>query len=210
MSDIEKAYKKFVDTIREGVNNTKTATVEKVSGNKVDVKLDDGRMIPNVPIFNFGVSSSVGLFFPIAKGQTGSIVVFDHNIDAFLNNAKKNSEDHIHELEDCFYIPGFLINSERPANPDNVVLKNGTMSIEISDGKIKISGGTKEVLTLISNFMDNAILTLNQTINDTLVVNVGAATGVHSPALITAWSVPATGLKALLERSKNDLDGLIL
>jgi hypothetical protein len=201
---------KFGESIRESINCAKTGTVEKVSGKFADIKLKSGQVLAEVPVFKFGTGTDRGLKLPLKKGDTGLLLFFDHNIDAFQNSAEKDNEVHNHDISDCLFIPGFLPDKQRNDNQDNVVLENGSMSIELSDGKIKITGGTKEMLTIIESFMDNAINTMDSMINDAFLIAAGGGSGSFSAALKDEWILPVTGLKALLERNKSDLGGMKL
>lgn len=201
---------KFGESIRESINCAKTGTVEKVSGKFADIKLKSGQVLAEVPVFKFGTGTDRGLKVPLKKGDTGLLLFFDHNIDAFQNSAEKDNEVHNHDISDCLFIPGFLPDKERNDNQDNVILQNGSMSIELSDGKIKITGGSKELLTIIESFMTNAISTIDTMINDAFLIATGGGAGSFSGAMKTAWTTPGTGLKALLEKNKSDLGDIKL
>lgn len=201
---------KFGESIRESINCAKTGTIEKVSGKFADIKLKSGQVLAEVPVFKFGTGTDRGLKFPLKKGDTGLLLFFDHNIDAFQNSAEKDNEVHNHDISDCLFIPGFLPDKERNDNQDNVILQNGSMSIELSDGKIKITGGSKELLTIIESFMTNAISTIDTMINDAFLIAAGGGAGSFSGEMKTAWTTPETGLKALLEKNKSDLGDIKL
>ncbi|HQM83869.1 MAG TPA: Gp138 family membrane-puncturing spike protein [bacterium] len=196
--------------IKESILVARTGTIENIKGKFVDVKLENGDILAEVPVMSFSKSSSVGLFLPITKGDTGTLLFYDHSLEAFQNEAIENTEERNHDLSDCLFIPGFFSESKSPDFPDNVQLKNGNMTIELSDGKIKIQGGSKEVMEIISRFMDNAINTLDSIVNDPFLIATGGGSGSHSAALKAEWILPVTGLKALLERSKTDLEGITL
>lgn len=198
---------KFGESIRESINCAKTGTVEKVSGKFADIKLKSGQVLAEVPVFKFGTGTDRGLKLPLKKGDTGLLLFFDHNIDAFQNSAEKDNEIHNHDISDCLFIPGFLPDKQRNDNQDNVILQNGSMSIELSDGKIKITGGTKEVLDLVTKYMGDAISIINSIVNDAFLIAAGGGSGSHSVALKTVtW--PAK--KILLEQYKSDLESIKL
>jgi hypothetical protein len=107
---------------------------------------------------------------------------------------------------------GFTSNANRSTATDgNVRLFNGDMEIELHpDGKISIKGGSKEMLSIIADFMNSAITTLDNLVNDAHVVPVGGGSGTHSVETVGAWATPLTGGKALLEKAKDDLEDITI
>jgi hypothetical protein len=75
-----------------------------------------------------------------------------------------------------------------------------------ADGKIEIKGASKEVLSVVSDFMAKTISNLDLIVNDQHINAVVGAPVTHSPALVTPWSLPVTGYKALMEADKTNLD----
>lgn len=74
------------------------------------------------------------------------------------------------------------------------------------DGKIELKGASQEVLAVVSDFMAKTISNIELIINDQHINAVVGAPVKHSPDLVTNWALPVTGLKALMEETKANLD----
>ena len=154
--------------------------------------------------------------FPVKEGTTGSITIYDNDISALMDGGNETPVDvespRSHNIDDCKFKPDFQTDQKKITIDANAEFRNGALKILIApDGTLSITGkSSKEVMEIITRFMDNAIGDLESIINDTLVVNAVAGTGVHSVALIADWVLPAVGSKAVLVKSKTDMEELTI
>jgi hypothetical protein len=103
------------------------------------------------------------LHLPLKKGDLGMAIFCERSLDGWLQGggqAVGPQDPRHHDLSDAIFLPGV-----RPfgsplagADPDNAVLQNGQMRIEISpDGKISIAGASEEFLTIVDSVLDHLI-----------------------------------------------------
>ncbi|HPS31690.1 MAG TPA: Gp138 family membrane-puncturing spike protein [bacterium] len=180
---------KLGDAIRESINCAKTGTVQKVNGKFADIKIKSGAVLAEVPVFYFVTGEEVGLFSPLAKGDTGLLLFFDDNIDGFINSAEKDKEKHSHDISDCIFIPGFLTNSKRMSNPTELILKNKNSKLIMQNGKLSLGNNTVEVLATIESTLEKISSTLTK-------LTAGLATGTAATGGAVTWT-DATFLSGL-------------
>ena len=80
------------------------------------------------------------------------------------------------------------------SNPDNVIINNNNITIELDpSGKIKIEGATQELLTVLDSFMGNII-------NAQVLIGAGSSLGQWplDPATITALTQDQINLQTLI------------
>lgn len=200
---------KFGESIRESINCAKTGTVEKVSGKFADIKLKSGQVLAEVPVFKFGTGTDRGLKFPLKKGDTGLLLFFDHNIDAFQNSAEKDNEVHNHDISDCLFIPGFLPDKERNDNQDNVILENKNSKLVMEENKLSLGNNSVELVTSLISTLEN----LSGTLTELITGLVSGTVSVAGTPVAIVWGyanfVTALGeIKVDVETLKSDLTGL--
>jgi hypothetical protein len=211
---IGKELERIFDKLKSQIKVAIPCEVVKYDHTKqvVEVKTENGKIIPNIPIFQMTNNGVSGLFVPVSKGCYGALLSFDEDLSAYLNNAKSSYTTRKHDISDSYFIAGFTPKGSRATATDgNTRIFNGDMEIELHpDGKIKIKGASKEVLAVIADFMGNVISNMESIINDAHVVPVGGGSGTHSAALTGGWVVPITGGKAVLQSIKSDLEDLTI
>lgn len=197
---------RLVEQIKQEIKVKIPCKVTKNNGKTVDVELDSGLKLPSVPIFNFeGIDS--GLFVPIRKGTQGALHVFDRDLSNWLLETKKPLTNRRHDLSDCFFVAGYKSNKARKTDDDKLRLYNDKMKITLDKtGKLSIEGGSKEVLSIIINFMDKTVQAIDTATSDQLVVDMATMTASFSPAWALAWAT----FKTDLNNYKSDLQGLKL
>lgn len=216
------AIKAFVDNAFDIHRKILPAVVLQLNNdNSVDVQIltnsldEDSGLYKTVKMYDvpIGLISSGDSYIrlPVAKGTTGSIYVYDVDISGLIANgdetavnAKYNRK---HNLADVVFKPDFQTGKKSIAIDDNSEFKNGDMSVILHpDGKIEIKGASAEVLDVISSFMAKTISNLDLLINDQHINAVVGSPVTHSPTLVGNWSVPVTGLKALMQSDNDNLD----
>ena len=134
----------------------------------VEVKTENGKIIPNIPIFQMTNNGVSGLFVPVSKGCYGALLSFDEDLSGYLNNTKSSYTTRKHDISDSFFIAGFTPKGKRATATDgNTRLFNGNMEIELHpDGKIKINGASEDMTKLIielAEYVEDIALKLTTT-----------------------------------------------
>lgn len=144
----------------------------------VEVKTENGKIIPNIPIFQMTNNGVSGLFVPVSKGCYGALLSFDEDLSAYLNNAKSSYTTRKHDISDSYFIAGFTPKSSRLTLADGKCgLKNDNMSVVLhADGKIEIKGTTSEIMDLISKYMGYVSDVTNALTTATVATMLGAQT----------------------------------
>lgn len=144
----------------------------------VEVKTENGKIIPNIPIFQMTNNGVSGLFVPVSKGCYGALLSFDEDLSAYLNNAKSSYTTRKHDISDSYFIAGFTPKGSRLTLADGKCgLKNDNMSVVLhADGKIEIKGTTSEIMDLISKYMGYVSDVTNALTTATVATMLGAQT----------------------------------
>lgn len=134
----------------------------------VEVKTENGKIIPNIPIFQMTNNGVSGLFVPVSKGCYGALLSFDEDLSAYINNAKSSYTTRKHDISDSYFIAGFTPKGSRLTLADGKCgLKNDNMSVVLhSNGKIEIKGNTEDFVKLINELGDilkSVIISLSTT-----------------------------------------------
>ena len=134
----------------------------------VEVRTENGKIIPNIPIFQMTNNGVSGLFVPVSKGCYGALLSFDEDLSAYLNNAKSSYTTRKHDISDSYFIAGFTPKGSRLTLADGKCgLKNDNMSVVLhADGKIEINGNTEDFIKLINelgNILKSVIISLSTT-----------------------------------------------
>lgn len=134
----------------------------------VEVKTENGKIIPNIPIFQMTNNGVSGLFVPVSKGCYGALLSFDEDLSAYINNAKSSYTTRKHDISDSYFIAGFTPKGSRITLADGKCgLKNDNMSVVLhSNGKIEIKGNTEDFVKLINELGDilkSVIISLSTT-----------------------------------------------
>lgn len=134
----------------------------------VEVKTENGKIIPNIPIFQMTNNGVSGLFVPVSKGCYGALLSFDEDLSAYINNAKSSYTTRKHDISDSYFIAGFTPKGSRLTLADGKCgLKNDNMSVVLHpDGKIEIKGNTEDFVKLINELGDilkSVIISLSTT-----------------------------------------------
>ena len=165
-------------------------------------------IIPSVRVQFPQTSATCFISLPIKKGTPGMLHLCDCDISTWLTTGEIQpvDSDRRHDLNDSYFVPGLMPdkNVGQGISATDMILRNDSMKIEIDPtGKIAITGGTGEMLSLISDYMDKANSMIDLMVNDAFVTPAGA--GAHSPATITAWN---SIVKAQMTLDKTKLDGI--
>lgn len=153
------------------------------------------------------------LRLPVKVGTTGTITIFDNDISGLMNGGNETPVEvdtpRRHNLADCKFKPDFQTQKKTIAIDDNAEFRNKDMKIILyPNGKIEIKGASKEVLSVVSDFMAKTISNLDVIVNDQHIKAVVGKPVTHSQTLVENWSLPVFGLKALMEADKDNLDTL--
>jgi hypothetical protein len=121
----------------------------------VEVKTENGKIIPNIPIFQMTNNGVSGLFVPVSKGCYGALLSFDEDLSAYISNAKSSYTTRKHDISDSYFIAGFTPKGSRLTLADGKCgLKNDNMSVVLyPDGKIEIKNNTAELLAQIVDIL---------------------------------------------------------
>ncbi len=103
------------------------------------------------------------LHLPLTKGDLGMALFCERSMDSWLQGGGQTvdpKDPRHHDLSDAIFVPGL-----RPfgaplagTDPDNAILQNGQMRVEISpDGKISVQGASEEFLTIVDSVLDHLI-----------------------------------------------------
>ncbi len=170
----------------------------------VEVKTENGKIIPNIPIFQMTNNGVSGLFVPVSKGCYGALLSFDEDLSAYLNNAKSSYTTRKHDISDSYFIAGFTPKGSRLTLADGKCgLKNDNMSVVLhADGKIEIKGTTSEIMDLISKYMGYVSDVTNALTTATVATMLGPQT--LDPATI----VTLTAKYALMQSDKTLFDAM--
>lgn len=149
----------------------------------VEVKTENGKIIPNIPIFQMTNNGVSGLFVPVSKGCYGALLSFDEDLSAYLNNAKSSYTTRKHDISDSYFIAGFTPKGSRLTLADGKCgLKNDNMSVVLhADGKIEINGNTEDFIKLI-NELGNILKSVIISLSTTTVTVAGAPVPLSSQA----------------------------
>jgi hypothetical protein len=181
-----------------------TRLIDKRTGKYKTVKYLD------VPVMFPASYEDAYLRLPVKKGTTGSVYVYDVDISNLIDSGNETAVNAIrttkHNTSDITFQPDFQTAQKRISIDGNAELRNGSMSVILyPDGKIQIKGASKEVLSVISDFMAKTISNLDLIINDQHILAVPGNAVTHSPVLTGNWSLAVFGLKALMQADKDNL-----
>lgn len=131
-------------------------------------KFPDGRTLDyphiyDVPVvFPSSAGGSMGVTFPIKRGDGCLLVFSQENIQAFLGAESPEYDNARYQLNDCIAIPGLYSNATQGANPSGVCLFFGSSKVtldstgfhgELSDGTMfKFGNGFQGQLSDGTNF----------------------------------------------------------
>jgi len=99
--------------------------------------------------------------FPVKKGTTGSITIYDNDISALMDGGNETPVDvespRSHNIDDCKFKPDFQTDQKKITIDANAEFRNKDMSIILyPDGKIEIKGASgKEMVAILYSFMTN-------------------------------------------------------
>ena len=139
------------------------------------------------------------IHLPLKAGDLGWVVFAERSIDTYLageGDSVSPEDPRHHNLSDAVFIPGGLPFKKALSisSPDNMILKNNNMTIEIDpSGKIKIKGAAQELLTVLDSFMTNVI-------GANVLVGSGSSAGTWplDPATIVNLTADQTNLQTLI------------
>ena len=167
---------------------------------KFEDSVVDLPVITNVPVqwpsANAGASF---IHLPLKAGDLGIVVFSERSLDTWLageGDSVSPEDPRHHHLSDAVFIPGVLPFKKALtiSNPDNMILKNSDMTIEIDpSGKIKIEGATQELLAVIDSFMTNVI-------GATIIIPGGSSAGTYplDPTTVAALTQDQVNLNTLI------------
>lgn len=163
-------------------------------------KPTDLAIINNVPVqWPSSNGGSAFIHMPLKVGDFGIVIFSERSIDTWLageGDSVSPEDPRHHHLSDAIFIPGVLPFKKALSisSPDNMILKNNNMTIEIDpSGKIKIEGAAQELLTVIDSFMTNVI-------GATIIIPSGSSAGTYplDPATVAALTIDQTNLQTLI------------
>ncbi len=166
---------------------------------KFDAEPTDLPVITNVPVkWQSADGGKSFIYLPLKPGDIGWLAFSERSIDTWLageGNSVSPEDPRHHHLSDAVFSPGGLPFKKALSisNPDNMILKNDKMTIEIDpSGKIKIEGASQELLTVIDSFMGNVI-------SANVLIGSGSSAGPWplAPATITALTQDQVNLNTL-------------
>lgn len=167
---IGKELERIFDKIKSQIKVAIPCEVIKYDHTKqvVEVKTENGKIIPNIPIFQMTNNGVSGLFVPVSKGCYGALLSFDEDLSAYINNAKSSYTTRKHDISDSYFMAGFTPKGSRLTLADGKCgLKNDNMSVVLhSNGKIEIKGNTEDFVKLINELGDilkSVIISLSTT-----------------------------------------------
>jgi len=129
--------------------------------------------VVNLPIINdcpvmFPRGKNFSLTYPLVKGDSCLIIFSERSIDSWLVQGGLNdpNDTRKHDISDGIIIPGlFDFSVPAEADAENVILKNDKLKIILlPDGKISISDGSVELISLISDIADECSKILTNTL----------------------------------------------
>ena len=211
MMTAQEAIRRLVESIRNGIDVFKPCTVTKFNSasGTVEIRLENGVLIPDVPVYYNAVDQDCGIYFPIKKGTKGGIVCSDSDISAFLSGAEKPQTSRTHDLSDSFFIPGFAPKSSRMQGSDNAKIQNSQMKIILHpNGKIQIEGAAAELITVLSSFfgtvsqLTTALDVFATATSAAVIEPTLAPASISLKAATTAAGASITGQKAQLDTMK--------
>lgn len=170
----------LIDKISMGIQNVIPAIVQsydKVT-NRAIVKpaitgvASQGQKISKEPYIDIPVLNLSGggfvISFPIKQGDIGWLVACDRNISIFKQNLEESAPNDYrkHKFEDGFFIPDKINNT--PTKDNSLIIQNsaGTVSIELTETGVNISG--------ITDVTGNTTITGNTSVVGSLTVSTGA------------------------------------
>ena len=163
-------------------------------------KPTDLAIINNVPVqWPSSNGGSAFIHMPLKVGDFGIVIFSERSIDTWLageGDSVSPEDPRHHHLSDAIFIPGVLPFKKALSisSPDNMILTNNNMTIEIDpSGKIKIEGSSQELLTVLDSFMTNVI-------GATVIVTSGSSAGTYplDPATVAALTIDQTNLQTLI------------
>ena len=167
---------------------------------KFNEKPTDLPVITSVPVqWPSANAGAAFIHLPLKADDFGMVVFSERSIDTWLageGNSVSPEDPRHHDLSDAIFIPGVLPFKKALSisSPDNMILKNNNMTIEIDpSGKIKIEGAANELLTVIDSFMTNVI-------GATVIIPGGSSAGTYplDPTTLTALAIDQTNLQTLI------------
>lgn len=146
---------------------------------KFDDEPVDLPVITNVPVqWPSANAGAAFIHLPLKADDFGMIIFSERSIDTWLSgegDSVSPEDPRHHHLSDAIFIPGVLPFKKALSisSPDNMILKNNNMTIEIDpSGKIKIEGSSQELLTVLDSFMTNVI-------GATVIIASGSSAGTY-------------------------------
>ena len=97
--------------------------------------------------------------FPVKKGTTGSITIYDNDISALMDGGNEEPVDvespRSHNIDDCKFKPDFQTDQKKITIDGNAEFRNGSMKVILhSDGSIELSGVTEDWIKLVGKLGD--------------------------------------------------------
>lgn len=221
-------YEAVIDAIKEDIKKTHVCLPARIESydetsqsakvllmiNEIDPNSEDQDspeefLLDGVPVKFYASRRDCFVSLPLSKSTFGCVVFSDKSLDDYLQSdglqpVNENLDPRMHDLSDAVFYPGMRPYSEyiQGYSSDNMVLKNSNMTITLDpNGKISITGGSEEMLTVIEGFMNEALSQLTILVND-------LHGGVAGHNLASTWATPLTGGEALIQAWIDKLTGL--
>ena len=160
---------------------------------------EDLPVITSVPVqWPSANAGAAFIHLPLKAGDLGVVIFSERSIDTWLageGDSVSPEDPRHHDLSDAIFIPGVRPFKQALAisNPDNMILKNSNMTIEIDpSGKIKIEGAAQELLTVLDSVLTNVI-------GATVIIPGGSSAGTYplDPTTVAALTQDQANLNTL-------------
>ena len=168
-------------------------------------------LLTGVPVQFYASKSDSFVSLPLGTDTFGCVVFADKSLDDYLQSdgnqpVDENLDPRNHDLSDAVFVPGMRPYSQyiNGYSSDNMVIKNSNMKIELDpNGKISITGGSNELISIIEDSLGHIIGFYNNlnvafgainTMGAALVVPTGLPDTTTKTTFTTAMSAFITAL----------------
>ena len=167
-------------------------------------------IINSVPV-SFPRTENSIIHIPVAVGTLGMIIFCERSIDSWLSGeggCVSPDDPRTHDLSDGIFYPGLYPFSKAISglNSTYTTIKNNNMKIELSpDGKIAITGGSEELVSVLSDLADHVLTFIGNVKVANILVGSGSSAGPwpFTPADIVKFTTDEGNITS----DKSKLDG---
>ena len=153
-------------------------------------------VIPDVPVVFPASENDVFMSFPIVAGTLGEVCFSDMSLDSWIEGdgtkALSTASNRSHDYSDAFFYPGLRPFSQ-PADgqeENKIVIRNKDLKMSLkNDGKLKVENSTDEIITVLSDLVNE-------------LINALVVTGIGSQPFVPTTVTNLTNIKARLDTFK--------